>query len=291
MARAALVVAILAMSWGSILVRLCVAPPLTIAFCRVLFATLLVAPWGFPGARAAVRRMASVPVPGSVLPAAALAGLFLALHFATWVASLSWTTIAASTLLVSTQPLFAMVLSHRLLGERASAGALLATGVALSGVGLIAWGDFGISRERLAGDLLALLGAVFAAAYLVIGRAVRDRVPFPSYLFLVNLFAALFGGLMAFAAGQPALPERGRDILWLLVMALVPQLLGHGTLNWAVRRMRAYVVNLSVLGEPVLASLYALLIFGEAPPGAVYPGAFLIAAGVVLVLREERRRA
>ncbi len=195
MARAALLLAVLATSWGSILARLAAAPPpLTIASGRLLCATLLVAPWGAAGL--------GRPRPGG------------------------------RTLLLS-----------------------------------------------------GLAGAGFAAAYLIVGRAVRARVGFGAYLLLVNLSGAICAALLAAARGHPAAPVTRRDLGLVILMGLVPHLLGHGSLNWAVRRLRAYVVNLAALGEPVLASVYAWILFREAPPAAVYPGALLIAAGVALALR------
>jgi drug/metabolite transporter (DMT)-like permease len=282
--RAALALAVLSISWGSILVRLCAAPPLTIAFLRLLFASLLMAPWGLS---AAFRSR----TPPRVLAAAAGAGLLLALHFSTWVSSLAHTSIAASTVLVSTQPVFSLLLSWLALRERPSGRTCLAVVIALAGIVLIASADLGFDDDRFLGDLLALAGALFAAAYLVIGRGVRDRMPFPAYLVAVNLSAALVAGLVAALAGAPLLPAQHADLGWLILMALVPHLLGHGALNWAVRHLRAYVANLAVLGEPVLASVYALLIFGEAPPRALYPGALLVGAGVALAVLSEGAEA
>jgi drug/metabolite transporter (DMT)-like permease len=277
---AALGLAVLAISWGSILVRLCAAPPLTIAFLRVGIAALLLAPaalWMRPRGARAGRAWSG---------AAAAAGLLLALHFATWIASLAYTSIAASTLLVSTQPIMSLLLSRMVLHERAGGRAVTAMLIALGGVGLIAWGDLRAGEERLIGDLLALAGAITAAAYLVVGRRVRESVSLPTYLGVVNLWAAVGAGALALLLRQPLLPEVRGDLLWCVLMALVPHLLGHGTLNWAVRRLRAYLVNLVVLGEPVLATCYAFLIFGEVPPVLVYPGALLIGAGVILAFRE-----
>jgi drug/metabolite transporter (DMT)-like permease len=283
-AAAALVLAVLAISWGSILVRLCDAQPLTIAFLRVGIASLLLAP---PALAMRSRRVRTDRRWGA---AAAAAGLLLALHFATWIASLSFTSIAASTLLVSTQPVFSLLLSRRLLGEKAGGRAVIAMLVALGGVALIVWGDRRAGEDRLLGDLLALAGAVTAAGYLIVGRRVRESVALPTYLGVVNLWAAIGAGGLALLFTQPLLPVAQVDLAWCFLMALVPHLLGHGTLNWAVRRLRAYLVNLTVLGEPVLASLYAFLVFAEAPPLLVYPGALLIGAGVALAFSETSAR-
>ncbi|MFQ5877676.1 MAG: DMT family transporter, partial [Acidobacteriota bacterium] len=193
--------------------------------------------------------------------------------------------VAASTLLVSTQPAFSAVLSSVALRERPAGRAIGGIGLSLLGIALIAVSDLRAGGGRLAGDLLALLGALFAAGYFVIGRGVRAGVSFAAYLLVVNGSAAGAAALLALAFGQPLVPSGG-DGAWLVLMAVVPHLLGHGALNWAVRRVRAYLVNLSALGEPVLASVYALLLFGEAPGAMLYPGALMIGAGVALALAE-----
>ncbi len=280
MAGAALCVAVLAIGWGSILVRLCDAPPLTIALLRVGFATLLLAPpalW--------LRSRGGGPRRKWGLAAAA-AGLLLALHFATWMASLSYTSIAASTLLVSTQPIFSLILSRRLLGEPGGRRAVPAMLLALGGIAVIVWGDVQAGEQRLLGDLLAILGAFCAAAYLVVGRHARDSVALPVYLGVVNFWAAVAVGALVWMTGQPFLPAGYSTLGWCLLMALVPHLIGHGTLNWAVRRLPVYLVNLTVLGEPLAASVYAWFVFGERPTAAIYPGAILIAAGVGLAFSD-----
>ncbi len=277
-----ILLAAVSISWGSILVRLCASGPLTIALYRVLFAAALIAP---PGVAAWRRR----PPGRRAIGAAAGAGLLLSLHFATWIASLSYTTIAASTLLVSTQPVFSIVLSRVLLKERPARGTIGAVALALAGMALITASDLSIEPGRIAGDLLALAGAVFAAAYLVVGRAGRAASPFPAYLLIVNASASVGALLLVVLMKSPVGPRAG-EIHWLLLMALVPHLLGHGALNWAVRLQPAYLVNLTVLAEPVLASLYAFLLFREVPAPLLYPGAALIGWGVALAIRAESRR-
>ncbi len=277
MAWYALLLAVVAISWGSILARLCDLPALTIGFGRLLVAAVLLLPWG----TRALRR--SWPGAGT-LGAAAAAGLLLALHFALWISSLAHTSVAASTLLVSTAPVASAVLSWAFLGERPAPRSVMGIVLAFAGVALIAGSDRLLGEGHLEGDLLALGGAVCAAAYLVVGRALRRSLSFPGYLMLVNGSGALWAALFAAAFGAPMRPGSGRNLALIAAMAAGPQLLGHGALNWAVRRLRAYVVHLAVLGEPVLASLWAFWIFGEAPPASIAPGAVMVVAGIALVV-------
>lgn len=280
MAWYALLLAVLAISWGSILARLCDLPALSIGFGRLVVAALLLVPWG----TRALRR--SRPGAGT-LGAAAAAGLLLALHFALWISSLAHTTVAASTLLVSTAPVASAIMSWVFLGERPGRRSVMGIALAFAGTGLIAGSDRLLGDEHLLGDLLALGGAVCAAAYLVVGRALRRRLSFPGYLMLVNGSGAIWAALFVAAFGAPMRPGSFRNLALIAAMAAGPQLLGHGALNWAVRRLRAYVVHLAVLGEPVLASFWAFWIFGEAPPAPIVPGAALLVAGIALVVLGE----
>lgn len=283
MAWYALLLAVVAISWGSILARLCDLPALSIGYGRLLVAALLLAPWG----TRALRR--SRPGAGT-LGAAAAAGLLLALHFALWISSLSHTSVAASTLLVSTAPVASVVLSWAFLGERPARRSVMGIVLALAGTGLIAGSDRLLGEGHLVGDLLALGGAVCAAAYLVVGRALRRSLSFPGYLMLVNGSGALWAALFVVAVGAPMRPGSGRNLLLIAAMAAGPQLIGHGALNWAVRRLRAYIVHLAVLGEPLLASLWAFWLFAEVPPVSIVPGAVMVVAGIALVVLGEDAR-
>ncbi|HMC82970.1 MAG TPA: DMT family transporter [Candidatus Polarisedimenticolia bacterium] len=275
----ALVVAVVAVSWGSIFARLCHAPPLVIAFHRLGFSTLLLLP--ILAARGEATRLFPRGHP-TILALAS--GLLLALHFATWISSLALTTIASSVVIVSTQPVFSALISSRVLGEKAPVRLYVGVSVCLAGTLLISGGDLSFSPDRLVGDLLALAGAAAAAGYFVVGRSLRTKIPFVSYLVVVNGSGALFLGVMAVAVGESLTGQRPSDYFWFLMMALVPSLLGHTCLNWAVRHLEVYRVNLTAFGEPVLATLYAFLLFGERPAPSLWTGAALVFAGVLLAL-------
>ncbi len=273
-AAAGLLVAVAAISWAAILVRLAEAPSLAIAFYRLALTSLLLAPWG-------LRREALFR--GGL--AALLAGLCLGLHFATWIASLAYTSVASSVLLVSTQPLFTAWLAPRLLGERTGGEAWVGTLLAFAGVVGLSGADLSVGGRAWIGDALALAGAATAALYFVLGRRVRERVGLVPYLWFVNSVAAAGVLFVALAAGVPLAGFSGPTWGWLLLLALGPNLCGHGLLNWAVRRLRALPVNLAVLGEPVLATLYAAWLFGEIPSPMLLPAAVLLLIGVGLVAR------
>jgi drug/metabolite transporter (DMT)-like permease len=232
------------------------------------------------------------------------AGALLGLHFAAWTTSLQLTSVASSVVLVTTSPVFGALLSAHVLEEKASRAAW--TGIALSvgGSALIAYGDYRGSAGHgppaggafgsggaLLGDLLALAGAFFVAAYLTAGRSVRERAPLLGYLTALYATGAATVGLWAIARGDALGGYTPRQYLLFAAIAIVPNLIGHSLLNWGVRRMRTYVVNVAVLGEPVLATLYAALLFKEIPGPFWAAGALLIAAGVLTIFFAERSRS
>ena len=276
-----LALAVLFVSVGAVLVRLAQAPPLAVAFFRVAFASALISPFAIGAARR------SWP---TLLPRArftvVLSGVALALHFATWIASLSHTSIASSVLLVNTAPLFAVVFSYLFLHERTPGVVMVAIPLALAGAGLIALGDWTGSPGTLQGSLLALAGAITLAAYHVIGRGLRGSLPLDAYVLAVWSSAALTLALLslAFRVSLAGYPPRA----WLvfLALAVVPTLGGHGLINRSLRSLEAPTVGLFLLGEPLAASLLAWLVFGEVPPPwTVYGGALVLGALALVLLR------
>jgi drug/metabolite transporter (DMT)-like permease len=197
---------------------------------------------------------------------------------------LSYTTVASSVVLVSTQPLFSALLSGSLLGEKAPPRLYLGVALALAGTAVIARGDLALHAGRLKGDLLALAGGAAAAGYYIIGRRVREEIRFFPYLTLVYGFSAMMLGVAVLASGTSILRVPKDDYLWYFLMAAGPTVVGHGCFNWAVRRLRVFYVNLAAFGEPVLASFYAFLLLGEPLGASLWGGGVLVFAGILLAL-------
>jgi drug/metabolite transporter (DMT)-like permease len=275
-------VAVLFVSFGAILVRLASAPPLAVSFYRVALASLLLLPFAAPQAR---RSWPALDGRRRLLLAAS--GLALALHFATWIASLSYTTVASSVLLVNTAPLFAIAFSRLFLSERPTATVLAALPVALFGAALIAYGDWTGLPGSLLGNGLAVAGAVTVALYQVIGRGLRDALPLNAYILGVWGVAALALAALATAFGVPLGGFHGRTWLVFLALAVVPTIGGHGLVNKSLRSLPAPTVGLFLLGEPVIASLLAWILFHETPgPWTLAGGGIVIGAlGLVLARR------
>lgn len=293
----AILVGILAVSTGSILVRNAqeYAPSIVIAAYRLVLATLFLAPLALLRSR---EELGALRRPDLLL--AALSGFFLSLHFATWISSLEFTTVASSVVLVSTSPLWVALLSPLVLKEPLTRPILLGMGLALVGtliVGLsdtCAWTGSGLAcpsiheivrGEAFLGDLLALIGAWMAAGYLLIGRRLRVGMSLGTYVFIVYGVAALFLVAFVLAAGQSPFGYPPQAYFWFLMLALVPQLIGHSTFNWALGYLSAAYVSITLLGEPIGSAVLAYFLLQETPTGLKIFGAILILAGIYVASR------
>jgi drug/metabolite transporter (DMT)-like permease len=265
--------AVLCVSLGSILVRVAAAPPLAVAFYRIFLASLLLAPFALG---ALVRSWPALGRKDRLLLLGA--GAVLALHFFTWIASLSYTSVASSVLLVNTAPLFTLGFSRIFLGETPPPIVLVATAFALFGAVLIAAGDWAEGPSPLKGDLLALMGAVALSLYHVTGRGLRRALPLSAYILGVWSTAALVLALLTIPFRTPLGGYPIRTLSAFLALAIVPTLLGHGLVNRSLRVLPAPTVGLFLLGEPIGATILAYVFFGETAPRLTLAG-----GGVVLV--------
>ncbi|HEX7941526.1 MAG TPA: DMT family transporter [Gemmatimonadaceae bacterium] len=284
---AVLLLAILGISLAAPLVRLSHADPLAIAAWRLFFSLIIIAGFFLP--RRGWRQWRRLDARGAAL--AAGAGAMLALHFWSWNASVALTTVAASTLLVNTQPVIVALVSAAWLHEAPRPRQWMGILVAMAGAAIVAWGDAGgalraAGGRALLGDGLALGGGVAAALYYLVGRRLRQVLDLWPYVALV--YGACFVTLLAIAAVMrvPLLPQPPRELAIFAGLAVGPMLLGHTGMNWALRYLPAYLVNLTVLGEPVGATLLAALLPGirEVPPAATLAGGTLVLAGILLAL-------
>ena len=276
---AILIAGVLLVSVGAILVRLAAAPPLAVSFYRMAIASLLLSPFAWP---AASRSWPTQSVRPRLLLVAS--GVALALHFATWIASLSHTSVAASVLLVNTAPLFATLLSVVFLREKPAPLIQLAILLAMVGAAVIALGDRDASPASLFGNLLAVAGAVTLATYQVIGRGLRAALPLDAYMLLVWGTATLTLAALMAGFGTRFAPFPPKTWLAFAALAIVPTLGGHGLTNRALRSLPAPTVGLFLLGEPVIASLLAMLLFGETPSAATLTGGAIVLAALALAL-------
>ena len=283
-AAIALPMGLVAMSFASIFIRFCDAPALVIAAYRLTLATLILLILALPKTLPEFRRLTRK----EMLPSLG-AGLFLCFHFAFWVSSLQYTSVASSVIFVTTTPIFVALASAFILRERISLVLSFSILIAVAGGMIIGWGDRGKGRDPLYGDFLSLLGAVMATGYLLVGRRVRRKVSLPAYVTLVYGAAAVFLILLALLNGDSLFGYAPKDYLLFLLLAVGPQLIGHSSLNWALRFFSATLVAVFVLGEPIGASILAYFILGENPGISLLGGGALVLLGIYLSAKEERR--
>lgn len=286
---------ILVASTAAILIRLAQQegmPSLTIATGRMLIASLILTPLAWSRAGADLRQLGRRD-----LLLGLGAGLFLAIHFAAWISSLGYTSVASSTALVATNPLWVAIASFFLFRERL--GRLAWVGIGLTFVGTIlilisdGWGETAVSATHsapLLGNGLALLGAVAASGYFLIGRQVRARLSLLAYIWLVYSSAALILLITTLLVGQSLLGYSLLAYLFVLGLAIGPQLLGHTAFNWSLRYLSATFVAVAILGEPVGSAILAFILLQENVATLQLAGLIVLLLGIYLAAISERHR-
>jgi drug/metabolite transporter (DMT)-like permease len=278
-----LVLGVVAVSFSAVLVREADAPALTVAFFRNAMAAVLLVPLAFARHREEIRSLRRKQIAAGVL-----SGAFLAAHFATWIDSLSYTTVAASSVLVVTQPIW-IGLMGKFWGEGLRRAALGGVVLAFVGTLVVFGGDVGGSARELLGDALALIGAAFAAAYFVAGREVRREMSVLTYVSIVYTVCAVVLFVAAVATGS-ALTGFDAKTWWMFVLLTIgPQIGGHTVFNYLLGHLEAAVVAIAIMAEPVGAILLAMAILNEQPPAASVVGGAFILAGVFLAIRAQAR--
>ena len=277
-------------STASILIRLAQAEgahSLTIAAVRLGLATAVLLPAALRAAHA------NLPAPRARDVFLALgSGALLAIHFWSWIESLQHTSVASSTILVTTNPLWVALAAALFLGERPGRAAIAGIGLSLLGTALTFVADVqhvAANRAPLLGNTLALVGALAASGYLLAGRALRTRLPLILYITLAYGGGAVLLGLAHTVSGTPAAGLTSLAWLLLAALALGPQLLGHTAFNYALRHLSATFVALAILGEPVGSALLAWLLFDERFGGVQLAGFALLLCGIYIAARGERQ--
>ena len=287
---AGLVVAICAISGGAILVRLSSEPPAVAAFYRVLFTTLPLLPVAGWRYRDDFRRITAHD-----LGFATLAGLALAVHFAAWFESLAWTSVAASVTLVQSQPIFVAIGAWFLLRERITSRMALGIVVAVVGIATMSVGDLLdgvlVGPDPLYGNALALLGAVMAAGYVLAGRSLRQRVALVPYVVVVYGVCTLSLLAVVLAQGHPLSGYPTHEWLIFVGLALGPGLFGHTVINWALAHLESSVVSVSLLGEPIGATLLALVVLAELPTRFTVVGGVIVLVGIYYTASDRGRES
>lgn len=290
----ALIVATVAVSTSSIFIRFAQAggaPSLVIAALRVTFATLMIAPVALTRHMDEIKRFTRTEFLLGVA-----SGIFLAAHFATWITSLEYTSVASSVVFVGTGPLWVALLSPMLLKEHISRTTIIGLGLAVIGGIIIGLADACTWNHGLAcpalndilkgramwGNFLALAGAWAVTGYLIIGRKLRAETSLVPYIFLVYGMCAIALILFLFATGNTPFGYDLKTYGWIFLLAAIPQLIGHSTYNWALKYLTAAMVAVTVLGEPIGSATLAYFLLNETPSLMTMVGGVFILIGIFL---------
>jgi drug/metabolite transporter (DMT)-like permease len=256
------------------------AEALAISFWRCAAGALVLLPFSWRRLRGMSRRSLVLP---------AVAGVFLAIHFASWISSLEYTSVASSVVLVSTTPIFVALASATIWKEKLPAVVWMGICLGLAGTALIGGGDFGGSS--LHGDALALVGGATVAGYVLAGRKARQELGILEYAVVTYGVAAILLAPFCIAGGS-SFTGYPAGTWWAIAGLIVgPQLLGHTVINFVLADIDATTVSMSVMAEPIVATILAYFLFSEVPSALVYPGGATILVGIYLVTRASRPTA
>ncbi len=275
----ALVIGIITVSCSAILVKLADAPSSVTAFYRIFFSILIMAPLFFSKY---VKELKNVEKRDWLF--SIIAGVFLALHFVLWFESLRFTSVASSVVLVTMQPLFAFLGTYLFFKEKLSLSALLSGLLAVVGSIVISWGDFKISGIALWGDILALVACILVTIYLLFGQNVRSRLSLITYTFIVYVVSALTLFIYVLISGDPFIPYEQDQWMYFILLAIFPTLLGHTLFNFALRWVSTSVISITILFEPIGASVLAYYILSESIFFHQIVGGLIVLLGICLFM-------
>jgi drug/metabolite transporter (DMT)-like permease len=281
----ALIVGTMAVSTGAIFARLADAPALVIAAYRVGLATLILAPVAWVKARDEIKTLSKRD-----LKLAVISGFFLALHFATWISSLDYTSVANSVVLVNTNPLWVGLLTPLIAKERVKRAAVYSICISVIGGAIIGYGDFASGGKALIGDGLALAGSICAAIYLLLGRSLRRKLSLVTYIFICYGSAAVILWMIVLSLRLPITGFSPTTVAAFWGMAVIAQIIGHSTYNWALRWLSAGLIAVSLLGEPIGSTILAYLIFDEGLTAYKVVGGVIILSAIYLAASTEHKK-
>lgn len=259
--------------------------PLAVATGRISLAALILTPVAWSRSSAEIRAITRSDWVWGIG-----AGVFLASHFMTWISSLAYTSVASSTALVTTNPIFVALVSLFILRERLPSQAWLGILLTITGSVFVALSDHtaNAGSSPLLGDTLALLGAISVSGYFLLGRRLRARLSLLPYIWVVYTTAAAILIITSFLLGHTLLGWPPQIYLLFLGLALGPQLLAHSAFNWALRYLSATVVTVAILGEPIGSALMAMVVLRQPLQGLQMLGGFVLLAGIAVTTFAER---
>ncbi|MBN1880955.1 MAG: DMT family transporter [Deltaproteobacteria bacterium] len=278
-----LLIGLISVSFAAIFIKLIGSSgpvhPIVIAAWRLIMTAVVIIPLGTVVLRG--RLWTVMKKHGLIL---GIGGILLGLHFILWIASLNLTSVASSVVIVCMNPIWVGLASHFVLKERPGRHEVIGIVLAVAGAVIIGWGDFSVSHRALLGDLLALGGSFLMSGYMLLGRRVRVDVSLLEYITPIYTVAALAVAPFALVMDLPLGGYSGKVYLLLAALAIIPQLIGHTSFNWALRYVTATIVAVTILGEPVIATVLAYFILHESVTAVVVAGGIITLIGIGVVL-------
>ncbi|RXT01919.1 DMT family transporter [Ammoniphilus sp. CFH 90114] len=277
-----LLISIIAISFAAIFVKWSDAPATILSMYRMWLASLLLTPivW--------IKREEFKKLTKKDWGLLALSGLFLALHFALWFGSLKLTTVASSTIILALQPIVALVGGFILYKERTNISSLMTMGIAVIGAIMVGWGDFGLSKEAILGDILSFLSVIAVVGYLLIGQSTVRKVSHWIYTFCVFFFASIMLSAYNLGTGVAFGGYEAKEWGIFLLLAIVPTI-SHVINNWLLNYVNTTTISMSILGEPVGATALAAILLGELLVGWQIAGGLLVLIGVFCFLIQQQK--
>ena len=280
----AIAIGVISVSLSAIFVKLASAESAVIAFYRMLFSVLIMSPVFLLKYKSELKLLQKRDWLFSVV-----AGVFLAFHFILWFESLNYTSVASSTVLVTLQPIFAFIGTYVFFKERVTFQSIVAVIVAISGSLLISWGDFRVSGVALYGDVLALIACAFITGYLLFGQDVRKRLSLMTYTMVVYSVSTITLFFYVLFTGQSFGPYESIDWFWFLMLAIVPNLLGHTLFNWSLKWISTNAISIAILFEPIGAAILAFFIFNESLILSQVIGGVIVILGIALFMLDIKK--
>ncbi len=272
-------------SLSSIIIRYSDAPALVISAYRMLFTSLMLLIPVIINSRSEFKKISK-----KEYGLCAVSGIFLALHFASWITSIKMTTIANSTILVSCSPIFVALANYFITKEKLSRKMYIGISLSLAGTIIIALGSSGdAAGSTMLGNILAFLGAIFIAFYLVIGGIVRKNISAGVYVFIVYTSSSLVLFFMCMVSKTPIYPYAPREFLLFAALAFFCSILGHTLYNYMIKYVSSTLISVSTLSEPIFASILALFIFNEMPSIYTLSGGIIIIYGIFYYLTAQNK--
>lgn len=274
-----IIIGVISVSLSAIFVKLSSADAGVIAFYRMLFSIMIMLPWFLMKYSHEIKELSKRDWVFS-----SIAGVFLSFHFILWFESLNYTSVASSTVLVTMQPLFAFIGTYLFFKEKITLQTFIAGGIAILGSVLISWGDFQISGSALYGDILALIACALITGYLLFGQDVRKRLSLVTYTMVVYSVSTATLFFYIIVKGESFGPYPAIDWMWFVLLAIIPNLLGHNLFNWALKWTSTNVISVAILLEPVGAAILAIIIFNEYLTASQVMGGLVVILGIMLFI-------